>query len=199
MTGTRQSGRGKAQDGDTEVEVWGAGKTDPHSARGSARTAQAEVATGDRDIRNLQPHKFMIPFNFKYYNCFQTTYFSDHLFMFKQSQFQIFEVEQRCGSLSVYWITDRIKCILKEEHLYRKMFHQQLNTSMESKLSRDEQNISAVNQNLCKHILCPMSIFWKYTFYCGHIKEPGFSNDWMRMCYPTCVFLFLNIWLFNTC
>lgn len=121
-------------------------------------------------------HEFMIPF--KYYNCFQTTYFSDHLFMFKQSQFQIFEVEQRCGSLSVYWITERIKCILKE-HLYTKMFHQQLNTSMESKLSPNEQNISAVNQNLCKHVLCPMSIFWKYTlpFYCGHIKEPGFSHD----------------------
>lgn len=65
ITGTRQSGKGKAQDRDTEVEVWGAGKTDPHSARVSARTAQAADATGDKDIRNLQPHKFMIPFHFK--------------------------------------------------------------------------------------------------------------------------------------
>lgn len=65
MTGTKQSGRGKAQDGDTEVAVCGAGKTDPHSARESTRTAQAAAATGDKDIRSLQSPRFMIPFHFK--------------------------------------------------------------------------------------------------------------------------------------
>lgn len=49
VEGKRQSRGGKTQDGDVEVEVRGARKTDPHSARASARRAKAAAAKGDKD------------------------------------------------------------------------------------------------------------------------------------------------------
>lgn len=80
-TGTRQSGRGKTQDGDTEVEVWGARKTDPHSARESARTAKAAAAKGDKETCTTtlhQQHWFMISLCLK--NSISSL--SDHLCLF---------------------------------------------------------------------------------------------------------------------
>lgn len=50
VEGKRQSRGGKTQDGDVEVEVRGARKTDPHSARESARTAKAAAAKGDKEM-----------------------------------------------------------------------------------------------------------------------------------------------------